>query len=533
METTVKTLAENPLLTLFFVAGLGFLLGRIRVAGVSFGVAMVLFLGLGIGALDERIALPEILTQLGLVVFIYTLGLGNGASFVRSLSQNGMRTLAVVLTSLAVTAAVWYAGYRMLGISGPVAAGGFSGSVTNTPSLAAVLDLAGGNPLPTIGYTVAYPMGVIALLAVMSAFAAVQRRRGIPMAPPKVEFVNQTVRVGRAEAVGRTVAEAVETFGLRVIFGRILRAGEAILVAHDVRLAQDDLITIIGERSAVAKAIEALGEASDAHPEHDRSIIDYRRMFVSNPQVFGKSLAELRLPQEYGAIVSRLSRGDMEFLPTGDTRLQPGDRVRVVTYRENMTALRGLFGDSYRALAEIDVLSFGLGICLGLLLGMITVPLPGGVTFKLGVAGGPLVVSLILGAVHTTGPIRWDLSDNANLTLRQLGLVLFLAGVGVRSGFAFREEIVSGSAWGAFGVGAAATALTAMTCVAMSAWLFRAPIATHLGMVAGIHTQPAALSFGLEQAKHDQVNLGYATVFPIASISKILIAQVLYQLMAR
>ncbi|MDX2066112.1 MAG: TrkA C-terminal domain-containing protein [Fimbriimonadaceae bacterium] len=532
MELIVKVMAENPLLTVFFVAGAGFLLGRVRVANVSFGVAMVLFLGLGVGALDERIALPEILTQLGLVVFIYTLGLGNGASFVRSLSRDGWRTLAVVLASLGVTAGVWYAGHRWLGISGPVAAGGFSGSVTNTPSLAAVLDLAGGNPLPTIGYTVAYPMGVIALLLVMSAFAAIQRRRGQSMAPPKVEFVNQTVRVTRADAEGRTVAEAVDAYGLRVIFGRILRDDRTILVAHDLRLERDDLITIIGEAAAVTRAVEVLGEPSDAHPEHDRSTIDYRRMFVSNPQVFGKSLAELRLPQEYGAIVSRLSRGDMEFLPTGETRLQPGDRVRVVTYRENMTALRGLFGDSYRALAEIDVLSFGLGICLGLLLGMVTVPLPGGVTFKLGVAGGPLVVSLILGAIHTTGPIRWDLSDNANLTLRQLGLVLFLAGVGVRSGYAFRQEIVSGSAWSAFGVGVVATAATAITCVLMAAWLFRAPIATHLGMVAGVHTQPAALSFGLEQAKHDQVNFGYATVFPIASISKILIAQVLYQLMA-
>ena len=162
----------------------------------------------------------------------------------------------------------------------------------------------------------------------------------------------------------------------------------------------------------------------------DRSELDYRRIFVSNPKVTGQRLRDLNLPRDFGAIVTRIRRGDIEFLPTGETILEPGDRVRIVTTRQRMTAVTEYLGDSYRALSEIDILTFSAGIAAGLALGAIPIPLPGGIEIKLGIAGGPLLVALVLGALERTGRLNWTLSYSANLTLRQFGLILFLAGIG-------------------------------------------------------------------------------------------------------
>jgi putative transport protein len=248
--------------------------------------------------------------------------------------------------------------------------------------------------------------------------------------------------------------------------------------------------------------------------------------------VFGMTLAELNLPQKYDAVMTRLQRGEVEILPDGGTIIEPGDRVRVVTHRDNMTRISKYLGDSYRALSEIDILSFALGIALGLLIGLIPVHLPGGLVFKLGNAGGPLVVALILGALHRTGPINWSLPYSANLTLRQIGLVFFLAAVGVKSGFAFREALSSGSGLTTFLVGAVATAISATVFLSLGSKIFKVSGATMMGMVSGVHTQPAALGFSIEETKSDQPNVGYASVFPVASVSKIIIAQILLQILS-
>src|SRR4029078_11455950 len=169
------------------------------------------------------------------------------------------------------------------------------------------------------------------------------------------------------------------------------------------------------------------------------------RIFVSNPRVVGHSLQDLNLYQQFGALATRLRRGDADFLPQENTVLQLGDRIRVVAPRSQLESVSNFFGDSYRVLSEIDFLTFSLGLALGLLLGLIPVPFPGGITIKLGSAGGPLLVAMILGSFGRTGPLIWNLPYSANLTLRQVGLILFLAGVGTRSGYAFVTTFTQGN----------------------------------------------------------------------------------------
>ena len=257
------------------------------------------------------------------------------------------------------------------------------------------------------------------------------------MAGVNRHIFNRTIRVTKSDACGHPIHELIRTQGWDVVFGRVRQGDDLGLVHGWTEFCPGDLVTIVGAQEDLERVTAFLGEESSEHLELDRSELDYRRIIVSNPKVAGHQLRDLNLPQQYGAVVTRVRRGDVEFLPHGDTVLDLGDRIRVLTSRNNLDAVSSFFGDSYRAVSEIDILSFGVGLALGLLVGLIPIPLPGGTTLRLGFAGGPLIVALILGYVERTGPIVWTLPYNANLTLRQFGLVLFLAGIGTRSGWAF------------------------------------------------------------------------------------------------
>ncbi|MBN8690083.1 MAG: transporter [Armatimonadetes bacterium] len=529
MQFVIQLFSANPLLTLFFVAGVGFVLGKIKLLSVQLGVAAVLFTGLAVGALDPSIKLPDVLQNLGLVLFVYTLGLSSGPGFFRSFKRRGIQTTVLTLGSLLLTAFIWVAMARTLNLSPGTAAGGFTGSLTNTAALAAVMEISGGSSEPAVGYAITYPAGVVGLILVLIGLAAWSRKKGNLAPPPKEDLINRTLVVKQPGAIGKTISEVVDEHNLTIIFGRILRGGNLHLANSHEKLELGDLITTVGTPEETFRTAEILGEVSKERLEFDRREFDYRRIFVSNPDVFGKSLAELDLPTRFNATVTRLSRGDIEILPDGHTVLEPGDRVRVLTRRENLSLISKELGDSYKALSEVDVMSFALGIAIGLLIGLIEVPLPGGISFKLGVAGGPLVASLVLGALHRTGPIHWGLSFNANLTLRQIGLILFLAGVGIRSGYAFRDSMAAGTGLPVFLVGCAATVISAAIYLLIANKLFGLSGATLMGMASAIHTQPAALSFSAEQTNSDAPNVGYATVFPIASVSKIILAQLIYQ----
>jgi putative transport protein len=547
-EGMIDLLLQNSLLLLFVVAALGYVIGRIKVRGISLGVSAVLFVGLFFGALHPDLKLPEIIYTLGLVLFVYTIGLSSGRGFFAAFKRKGLRDNALVLGMVIFAAVLAAVAHLILSLSATVTSGLYAGSMTNTPALAAVLEqIKGFAPPgqvdqllaePVIGYSVAYPMGVIGLLIAIGVLQRVwkvdyrvEEQRQRDLTGINRHLFNRTIRITQPDACGRPIHELIREHQWDVVFGRIRQNDELMLANAWTKFGPDDLVTTVGAREDLDRVTKFLGEESGEHLELDRSELDYRRIIVSNPKVAGHQLRDLNLPQQYGAVVTRVRRGDVEFLPHGDTVLELGDRIRVLTQREHLDAVSSFFGDSYRAVSEIDILSFGVGLALGLIVGLIPIPLPGGSTLRLGFAGGPLIVALILGNVERTGPIVWTLPYNANLTLRQFGLVLFLAGVGTRSGWAFVTTFTQSGGLAIFIAGAVITCVTAFMTLIVGYKLLKIPMSIMTGILSGQQTQPAALGFALEQAHNELPNIGYATVYPLATIAKIVLAQLLLSLL--
>ena len=541
----IELLLENPLLLLFLVLGGGYLVGRISIGGFSLGISAVLFVGLGFGALHPDMRLPDLVYLLGLILFVYTVGLSAGPGFVSSFRRGGARDNALVVIVLIVAFAATLGGARLLGMDGSFAAGVYTGSLTNTPALAAVLqyqtdtsapdDIDRAVAEPVIGYSVSYPFGVLGM--VMAVYLLRRMRPGGGQSEQidglsTEDLIRISVVVTAAPYLGVELATLMRETGWRVLITRHT-IGEEIEVPHpDSVFHHGDVITVIGESSDVERVVDALGERADVDLALDRTEIDYRRIFVSNDALVGRTIADLGLLERFGAIITRVRRGDVDRMARADTVLELGDRIRVVAPRDRMSSVSTYFGDSYRKLSEIDVASFSLGIVLGLLLGMVPIPLPGGTSFTLGPAGGPLVIGLLVGALGQTGPFTWQLPYNASLTLRQLGAVLFLAGVGTRSGYAFVETLADGAGLELLMLGAAVTALSAVFLILGGVFLLRSPTGVLAGIVGGLVTQPAVLAFAVEQTGNDLPNTGYATVYPVATVTKILLAQAVVVILA-
>jgi len=387
MQAIVAFLVEEPLLLLFIVAGLGYLLGNIKVKGISLGVAAVLFVGLAFGALSPDMKLPSVIVDLGLIIFVYTIGLSSGPGFFASFKRKGLRDNTFVFLLLLFAALLTVGAAQLFGLRSTVAAGMYAGSLTNTPALAGVLetvaritpaaqaDVVGTEPV--IGYSVAYPMGVIAMLIAVYVMQRVFRidYRAEARALRQFNVVEQelfvrTVRVTNPEAADTPISTLFRRMDWDVVLSRLKHDGKLQLTTGETSLALGDLVNVVGIPEEVEKAVAWLGEPSGELLELDRSQYDFRRIFVSNPEIVGRSLNELDLPRNYGAIVSRVRRGDIDLLAHGDTVLELGDRVRLLAPREKLNAVARYFGDSYRALAEVDVLSFGLGCAAGLALGL-------------------------------------------------------------------------------------------------------------------------------------------------------------------
>jgi putative transport protein len=541
-------LVENPLLLLFVVVAIGYPLGRLKVRGTSLGVASVLFAGLVVGAIDQDLKLPEILYQFGLVIFVYTIGLSHGRAFFASFRRQGGRHTLLVTGVITIAALLAIGEHALLDLKPSLTAGMFAGSLTNTPALAGELEyLKEYGPEderdqilaePIVGYSVAYPIGV---LGVILALVVAQRRWRIDY-PREAERVrdgevttrhleNRTIRVTCPGAAQQSIVDLAQDRDWDVVFARMRHGGRLALVTAETHLVPGDLVLAVGTREDLDRVTAHLGEACDERLELDRSELDFRRIFVSSPAVTGRRLRDLNLRQRFGAVATRIRRGDVEILPHGETVLEPGDRVRVVAPRQSMPAVSSFFGDSYRAISEIDVPTFSLGLTLGLILGVLPIPLPGGVDLKLGLAGGPLIVALILGALDRTGPLVWSLPYSANLTLRQMGLIVFLAGIGTRAGYAFVSTVQGREGIFLLVSGAAITFSVAFSTLWIGYRVLKVPMGLLAGMLAGLQTQPAVLGFALEQSGDDLPNVGYAALFPIATIAKIIAAQLLLALL--
>ncbi len=543
----VDLLAANPLLLLFLTAAIGYPFGRIRFLGTRIGVASVLFAGLLLGALDARLQLPEIAYQIGLVLFVYTVGLSSGPAFFTAFRRKGLRDNVLVALVLVLAAVVAALVGRLMHQNVATTAGLFAGSLTNTPALAAIIETvrAASDPAsfellrarPVVGYSIAYPIGV---LGVIGAIALAQRiwqvdyareasqLRGLGVTSD--DIANRTIRVTNPAATRQTLQALAQQQGWKAIFTRC-RVGDAVeMITPEWTASLDACIIAVGPPGELTRVEQFLGERARNELDMDRREIDYRRIFVSNRALAGRTLAEIQLPAHFDAIVTRVRRGDVELLPRRDTVLELGDRVRVVARKDQLDAIGRFFGDSYRSLSEVDVATFSFGLFLGLLLGMLPVPLPGGITVKLGIAGGPLIVGLMLGAKGFTGRFVWTLPYSANLTIRQMGLVLFLAGVGTQAGYAFLQTLTTPTGLTLLVGGALITLVASLTLLFVGYRILHVPMSVLTGMVAGLHTQPAVLSYATEQSGNDLPSVGYATVYPTAIVVKIVLAQLLLAL---
>jgi putative transport protein len=558
IEQVLFFFAHNPLLMLFAVVALGYPISKLRIAGASFGIASILFAGIALGALVMAPGLDpalkkdiskemKLVYELGLAVFVYAMGLSIAQSFWAAFSREGMKKNAVVLLVMLTSTGLVVLLARVLGFNARYAAGLLTGSFTNMPALAGVIErvktMTGVGPVelaqPTVASAIAYPIGVLVPMLIILVSAKVFRvnlreeadgLKDYQTGHQKLEVWTMRVTKPEAEALNKRELRAVGRS--QVVFGRVLRKAELFLPGPDFRLQLDDLVTVVGTPEDLASVEARIGERSHVELDRDMSALDATRVFVSNRDVVGVPLGKLDLMNRYQAIITRVRRGDLWFVPDGDTVLELGDRVRVTTRRDNIGAIEAFFGDSYRDLSEVSFLTFAMGLAAGLALGQIPIPLGHGIIFKLGFAGGPLAAALILGRFHRIGPLVWNFPYSANHTVRQFGLVLFAAGIGVISGEGFRAILAKDPSVLPLFLGAAFLICFAADSLTMLLGykLFGIPLNVMFGIVAGTHTQPVVLGYANHHTGNDLPNVGFATVYPLATILKIVLAQVMLAL---
>lgn len=539
----ISALASNPILLLFIVASIGYLLGSFKLKGNSLGVAGVLFTGLAFGAISDEFKIPAIVFNLGLVLYVYSIGLSSGPAFFKSYKKNGLRDFGFIMVMLIFSGLVAVGIFLLFGMSAATITGIYSGSTTNTPALVGVIDYinntyddAGAVQVNegVIGYSLSYPMGVlggiIAIIA-MERFLKVdynEERRRLRKDYPSDKFLSSSiVEITNDKLDGLALRDIVKDRVWDVRFSRIIRNEEVTLANYDLVIRKGDLVMIIGPEEEVEKAVVDLGRVSKSHLEFDRSQFDVKRIFVSNPDVVGHKLSALNLNQKYHAVISRIRRGDLDLLARDDTILELGDRVRFIARREDLRALSEYFGDSYFDSSKVNIFSFGLGIGLGLLLGMIEIPL-GDLSFKLGYAGGPLIVGLILGAIRRTGKLVWTLPYSSTITLQQIGLIMLLAGIGINSGSSFVNSLNQD----AILIILASVIISLFTAIG-TLWIgykiVKLPFSILMGMVSN---QPAILDFAMNRSENSIPQYGYTMIFPIAAVMKIIIAQLMFILLS-
>jgi len=539
----VKTLIQNPLLLLFLVAAVGYPLGRVKLFGMSLGVGAVLFVGIAVGSLHPDLKSPEIVYVLGQALFIYTVGLAAGPAFVASFRRDGVRNNLLVGFALLGAGMLCVVLQKTLHLNAGVAAGMFAGSLTTSPALAAVLDTIKQTAMagqleellaePVVGFSVTYPIGVI---GVVLAISLAQRLFKVDYAAEAVRLrgveddtsknVTCTFKIHQLNPPGSTVAELGALHGWKVLFGRIKRGDEFFMATPHTKLADGDLVMAVGDPEELSTVAKAFGERR-RDIRIDRTEYEYRRIFVSNPGVVGRTMGQLNLKDRFGEVVTEIRRGDDAFQPHAEMVLELGDLVRVLAHRDHMDEVSAFFGNSYRKVSEVDIMTFSFGLVLGLCVGLIPIPFPGGGELKLGFAGGPLIVALILGTYGRIGGMVWTLPYSVNMTVRQIGLTLFLASIGTRAGYTFIQTLSRGGGISIFVAGALITFFASLSVLWVGYRFLKIPMSYLSGMVAGMHTQIAVLGYAKDQTGNDFPDQGYACVYPVATIGKIILVHII------
>jgi putative transport protein len=547
---TQESVARTVVL-LGLAGALGTAFGKVRVAGVGLGVAGVLFAGLVLGhlgfSLDQHVL--EFVREFGLILFVYTLGLQIGPGFFGSLRSRGLvlnlLACAVVVLGAGI-AAFWISmGY----LSTPAGVGLLSGATTNTPSLAAaqqaLFQLGAereATALQGMAYAVAYPFGIVGIILTMLLLQRVFRidvnaevraaEAARHASSPRPASRNLEVRNPNLQ--GRPLARVPGLAKSGVVVSRFWREGRVEVARPDTVLRLGDILHAVGPQEGLEELGVIVGAEAGVDLKTIPGPVTNRRLIVTKSDVLGEPLSDLDVFADCSVVVTRVTRNGLEFTPTPNFRLQFGDILMVVGEGPQIEAVAAVVGDSPKALESPQPIPFFIGITLGVIVGSIPLALPGlPAPVRLGLAGGPLVVAILLSRLSHTGRVVWYMPPTANHMLREVGITLFLAAVGLKSGERFVEVLLSGEGWRWLLFGAVITAVP-LLIVGFVARLWRRLNYTELcGLLAGSMTDPPALAFAQQSTNSDAPAVAYATVYPLVMLLRVFSAQLIVFLLLK
>lgn len=534
---------------LSLVAVLGLSIGHIRIRGISLGIGGVLFGGILVGHWLNRydFVLNEhtlhFIQEFGLILFVYTIGIQVGPGFFASLRQAGLRLNGIATAIVALSGVMVAALHLLMDIPLGVILGIFSGAVTNTPSLGAgqqtLAELGGDRATQVMGmsYAIAYPIGILGILFTMWLIrlvfridiAAEAKEHEVSLSRRQSGLESCNVRITNANLDGLRVSEIPDFDRHDVTYSRLRRGEQFFIPRVDTRLALGDVLYLVGTPAALKRMQMIIGEIYVDNTPIQKTAYRSERAVVTNESVIGKKIRHLDLQANHDVVISRLNRAGIELVPTGGMTLQFGDVINLVGRQEDIDTVMALVGNAQQKLQQVQMLPVFVGVGLGVLLGSIPVSVPGlPVALKLGLAGGPLVVAIILARVGTIGKVYWFMPPSANLALREIGIVLFLSVVGLKAGGHFFHTLLShdGMAW--MGYGALITLVPLMVVGFLARWRGKLNYLTLCGLLAGSMTDPPALAFANSLREESGAPaLAYATVYPLVMFLRIILPQVL------
>jgi putative transport protein len=526
----------------------GMALGSIKVRGVGLGTAGVLFAGIIGGHFGQPLhhATLEFVKEFGLILFVFTIGLQLGPGFFAALRREGLRLNAMAATVVLLGTGLAIGIGWALRLDFAAVLGVLAGATTNTPSLGAAQQTLAALPLvsedrlalPTLAYAVTYPAAIAGIIGTLllvrgvfridpvqeaEAFRAEQRGRVEPLE-------HRTLVVENPNLAGVALAAIPSRAEVGVTISRHRRAGEAeVRVASGgAPLQTGDAIVAVGTRAGLDQFQRVVGRRSDEDLRRAPGNIAHRRVVVTHKDVLGRTIAELALDDRYGVVVSRVTRADIELTAVPGLRLQFGDMVQVVGDEESLGRAEKLLGNSVKELNETHFIPLFIGIVLGILAGTMPISFPGlPQPVRLGLAGGPLVVALILGRIGRIGRLVCHMPVNANLAFREFGIALFFAAVGLAAGPKFFASAFSSTGLVWLGAGLAVTILPLLLAGFVGRAVLKMNFTVLSGLLAGSVTDPPALAFANNLARSDAPTVAYATVYPLTTLLRILSAQIL------
>lgn len=536
----------HTVLVLSLVIAMGIVLGKIKIRGISFGVTWILFVGIAAGHFGMSIDHDTLhfIKEFGLILFVYSIGLQVGPGFFSSFKEGGVKLVACAASVVLLGGITTYIIHLVTGTPLPTMVGIMSGAVTNTPGLGAAqqayTDATGINDESVaLGYAVAYPLGVVGIILSMiavrfitrvdyveenKALAAISSERNFAERI-SIEFTNSTLE-------NYTIAHMRELINRSFVISRIMHNDGSITIADgNSLLKRGEKLRVICS-SEDSEAITAfLGQSVDisekdwgAIPHNQKELVS-RRIIITKPSINGKKLSDLSLRTKYGINITRINRAGIDLIPYQGMELQIGDKVMVVGQQKDVESVANVLGNSLKKLREPQLLTIFLGIALGVLLGslpLMNIPQP----VKLGLAGGPLIVAILIGRFGPHFHLVTYTTMSANLMLREVGLAMFLAGVGIGAGDGFVDAIVNGGyRW--IGYGFIITVVPLIIVGLIARWRLKLNYYTLMGLLAGSTTDPPALGYANTAAGNDMPAVGYATVYPVVMFLRVLTAQLL------